>query len=86
MYDANCIFQCLCYECLLLAGILSALCGDDNVDGHDPISPGGFLDAVAASPRPKVGRDGVSGSEQLDEAGPSRPPVIVHGVSEAGND
>ena len=57
-----------------------------QVDGHDPVSPAGFLDAVAASPRPEVGRDGVSSSEELDEAGPSRPPVIVHGVSEAGND
>ena len=70
----------------MLAGIISALRGNDNVDGHDPISPAGFLDAVAASPRPEVARDGVSSSKQLDETGPSRPPVIVHGVSEAGND
>ena len=75
----------MCYECLLLAGIISALRGDDNVDGHDPISPAGLLDAVAAAARPQVGRHCVRYLELLEEAGPSGSPVIVHSVTEAGN-
>ena len=56
-----------------------------QVDGHDPVSPAGLLDAVAAAAGPQVGRHCVRYLELLEEAGPSGSPVIVHSVTKAGN-
>ena len=70
---ANSIFQC---------GVGDNLCWYNEVSRHLPVSPVCLLDAVTASPRAEVGRDGVAGSEEPDEAGPHRPPVRLHGVSE----